>query len=40
MKKQIIISLLLSIGINGFVSAQKEIPDKIKDKIVNVIKYL
>ena len=40
MKKQIIISLLLSIGINGFVSAQKEIPDKIKDKIVNGIKYL
>lgn len=40
MKKQIIISLLLSIGINGFVVAQKEIPDKIKDKIVNGIKYL
>jgi len=38
--KQIIISLVLSIGINGFVAAQKEIPDKIKDKIVNGIKYL
>jgi len=38
--KEIGICLLLLIGFYGIALAQKEIPDNIKDKIVNGIKYL
>jgi len=38
--KKISICLLLLLGLNGIALAQKEIPDKIKDKIANGIKYL